>query len=46
MASVQAAVQRPPHEAGIELAGWNWKAVQRFGRTLGRGCWLRRRLDG
>jgi hypothetical protein len=38
------AVQRPPREAGIELAGGNWKVVQRFSLTLGRGCcWSRRR---
>jgi transposase len=34
-------VQRPPREAGIDLADWNWKVVrrfiaERFGRTLSR----------
>jgi transposase len=37
----KAAVQRPPREAGIELADWNWKVVrrfvsERFGITLAR----------
>jgi transposase len=37
-------VQRPPREAGLDLAGWNWKVVrrfvaERFGRTLSpRSC--------
>ena len=35
------AVQHPPREAGIDLAGWNWKVVrrfvaERFGITLAR----------
>jgi transposase len=34
-------VQRPPHEAGLDLADWNWKVVrrfvaERFGITLSR----------
>ena len=29
-AALKAAVQRPPREAGIELADWNWKVVRRF----------------
>jgi transposase len=40
-AALKAAVQRPPQEAGIDLADWNWKVVrrfvvERFGITLGR----------
>jgi len=40
-AQLKAAVQRPPREAGIDLAGWNWKVVrryvaERFGLTLAR----------
>jgi len=40
-AELKAAVQRPPREAGIELADWHWKVVRRFvsdrfGRTLAR----------
>jgi transposase len=27
---LKAAVQRPPREAGIDLADWNWKVVRRF----------------
>jgi transposase len=27
---LKAAVQRPPHEADIDLADWNWKVVRRF----------------
>ena len=34
-------MQRPPHEAGLDLADWNWKVVrrfvaERFGITLSR----------
>ena len=29
-AALKAAVQRPPREAGIDLADWNWKVVRRF----------------
>jgi transposase len=40
-ALLKAAVQRPPREAGIDLADWNWKVVRRyvveqFGSTLQR----------
>jgi transposase len=40
--ALKAAVQRPPREAGIDLADWNWKVVrrfvaERFGITLTRG---------
>src|SRR5712692_7827701 len=40
-ATLKAAVQRPPREAGIDLADWNWKVVrrsvvERFGITLAR----------
>jgi transposase len=40
-AALKAAVQRPPREAGIELATWHWKVVrrfvsERFGITLAR----------
>jgi transposase len=28
--ALKAAVQRPPQEAGIDLADWNWKVVRRF----------------
>jgi putative transposase len=39
--ALKAAVQRPPRDAGIELADWNWKVVrrfvrERFGLTLAR----------
>jgi transposase len=39
-------VQRPPREAGIDLADWNWKVVrrfvaERFGITLARSSCLR-----
>ena len=39
--ALKAAVQRPPHEAGIDLADWNGKVVrrfvtERFGVTLSR----------
>jgi transposase len=39
-------VQRPPREAGIDLADWHWKVVQRFvrarcGITLGRSSCLK-----
>jgi transposase len=27
---LKAAVQRPPQEAGLELANWNWKVVREF----------------
>jgi transposase len=27
---LKAAVQRPPREAGLDLADWNWKVVRRF----------------
>jgi transposase len=42
---VKAAVQRPPRDAGIDLADWNWKVVrqfvgERFGLALGRGSCL------
>jgi len=38
-------VQKPPREAGIELANWNWKVVRefierRFGADLGRSSCL------
>ena len=38
-------MQRPPAEAGIDLADWNWKVVrrfvqERFGITLVRSSWL------
>lgn len=38
-------MQRPPREAGIDLADWNWKVVrrfvaERFGITLGRSSCL------
>jgi transposase len=38
-------VQRPPHEAGLDLADWNWKVVrrfvaERFGITLSRSSCL------
>jgi transposase len=44
-AALKAAVQRPPREAGIDLADWHWKVVQRFvwehfGSTLGRSSCL------
>jgi len=44
-AELKAAVQRPPREAGIELADWHWKVVRRFvsdrfGRTLSRSSCL------
>src|SRR5262249_29877465 len=29
-AALKEAVQRPPREAGIDLADWNWKVVRRF----------------
>jgi transposase len=40
-AQLKAAVQRPPREAGIDLADWSWKVVrryaaERFGVTLER----------
>jgi len=40
-AELKAAVQRPPREAGIDLADWHWKVVrrfvsERFGITLAR----------
>jgi transposase len=40
-AQLKAAVQRPPREAGIALADWNWQVVrryvaERFGITLQR----------
>jgi transposase len=42
---LKAAVQRPPREAGIDLADWNWKVVrrfvqERFGITLSRSSCL------
>jgi transposase len=42
---VNAAVQRSPRDAGIDLADWNWKVVrqfvgERFRVTLGRGSCL------
>ena len=42
---MKAAVQRPPREAGIELADWNWKVVrefieERFGHQLCRSSCL------
>src|SRR5919205_1318985 len=44
-AALKAAVQRPPREAGIDLADWNWKVVrrfvaERFGITLARSSCL------
>ncbi len=44
-AALKAAVQRPPREAGIDLADWNWKIVrrfvaERFGITLSRSSCL------
>jgi transposase len=44
-AALKAAVQRPPREAGIELADWHWKVVrrfvsERFGITLSRSSCL------
>jgi len=44
-AALKAAVQRPPREAGIDLADWNWKVVrrfvqERFGITLSRSSCL------
>jgi transposase len=44
-AALKAAVQRPPREAGLDLADWNWKVVRRFvleqfGITLGRSSCL------
>jgi transposase len=40
-AELKAAIQRPPREAGIDLADWHWKVVRRFlsecfGITLSR----------
>ena len=42
---MKAAVQRPPREAGIDLADWTWKVVrqfvgERFGLALGRSSCL------
>jgi transposase len=42
---LKAAVQRPPREAGIDLADWTWKVVrrfvvERFGITLARSSCL------
>lgn len=42
---MKAAVQKPPREAGVELANWNWKVVrafveERFGRALCRSSCL------
>jgi putative transposase len=42
---LKAAIQAPPHQAGISLADWNWKVVRefvqrRFGITLGRSSCL------
>jgi transposase len=44
--TLKAAVQRPPREAGIDLADWNWKVVRRFvsercGTTLTRSSCLK-----
>jgi transposase len=44
-AALKAAVQRPPREADIDLADWNWKVVrrfvsERFGITLQRSSCL------
>lgn len=44
-AALKAAVQRPPREAGIDLADWHWKVVrrfisERFGITLTRSSCL------
>src|SRR5579884_2730690 len=44
-AALKAAVQRPPREAGIDVATWHWKAVRRFvakrfGITLARSTCL------
>jgi transposase len=44
-ATLKAAVQRPPREAGIDLADWHWKVVrrfvsERFGITLARSSCL------
>jgi transposase len=45
-AVLKAAIQRPPREAGIGLADWNWKVVrrfaqERFGVTLARSTCLK-----
>jgi transposase len=44
--TLKAALQRPPREAGIDLADWNWKVVrrfvsERFGITLTRSACLK-----
>jgi transposase len=44
-AALKEAVQHPPREVGIDLAGWHWKVVrrfvaERFGITLSRSSCL------